>query len=60
MIVSVALILLLISMGSYIGTGSKRPPASTPLFLMFYSFLAPLWLVAAVIRAAFKTGVRWR
>lgn len=58
--VSVALILALICAGSFIGTGSRRPPAATPLFLLFYSFLAPLWLSAAVIRAVFKTGVRWR
>lgn len=58
--VSVALILILIMAGSFIGTGSRRPPAATPLFLIFYSFLAPLWLCAAVVRALFKTGVRWR
>lgn len=57
---SIALILALISTGSYIGTGSHRPPAATPLFLLFYSFLVPVWLSAAVIRAIFKTGVRWR
>lgn len=58
--VSVALILALISIGSFIGTGSRRPPASTPLFVIFYSFLVPLWLGVAVFRAFFKTGVRWR
>lgn len=58
--VSVALILTLISIGSMIGTGSSKPPKSTPLFLLFYSFLAPLWLGTAVVRAAFKTGVRWK
>lgn len=58
--VSVGFILLLICAGSLIGTGSRRPPASTPLFLLFYSFLAPAWLVAAVVRATFRTGVRWR
>jgi cellulose synthase/poly-beta-1,6-N-acetylglucosamine synthase-like glycosyltransferase len=57
---SVGLILVLISMGSFIGTGKARPPLSTPLFLLFYSFLVPLWLGTAVVRAAFKTGVRWR
>lgn len=57
---SVAMIVILISTGSFIGTDSRRPPAATPLFLLFYSFLAPLWLCAAVVRAVFKTGVRWR
>jgi cellulose synthase/poly-beta-1,6-N-acetylglucosamine synthase-like glycosyltransferase len=57
---SVALILVLICTGSFIGTGRRRPPAATPLFLLFYSFLAPLWLCTALVRAAFKTGVRWR
>lgn len=59
-IVSVVLVFVLISAGSFIGTGSMRPPVTTPLFLLFYSFLAPLWLSAAVIRAVFRTGVRWR
>lgn len=58
--VSVGLILVLICAGSFIGTGSRRPPIATPLFLLFYSFLAPLWLGAAVVRALFRTGVRWR
>lgn len=57
---SVALIVVLISAGSWIGTSSRKPPLSTPLFLMFYSFLVPLWLGAAVVRAVFKTGVEWR
>jgi len=57
---SVAMILALICAGSLIGTGRGRPPVSTPLFLLFYSFLVPLWLIVAVVRATFKTGVRWR
>lgn len=57
---SIALILILITVGSRIGTGSNKPPLSTPLFLMFYSFLVPLWLGTAVVRAVFNTGVRWR
>lgn len=56
----VALIVALICIGSFIGTGSRRPPASTPLFVIFYSILVPLWLSTAVFRAIFKTGVRWR
>lgn len=58
--VSIIMILVLISVGSSVGTGRRTPPASTPLFLLFYSLLAPLWLFAAVFRAIFKTGVRWR
>jgi len=57
---SVALVLVLISAGSFIGTGSRRLPAGTPLFILFYCFLAPLWLSAALVRATFRTGVRWR
>lgn len=57
---SVALILVLISLGSLIGTGKRMPPYTTPLFLIFYSFLVPLWLTAAVVRATLKTGVQWR
>lgn len=57
---SVLLILALITLGSFIGTGKRHPPVATPLFVIFYSFLVPLWLGAAVFRAFFKTGVRWR
>lgn len=57
---AVALILVLIGAGSFIGTGKRNLPAGTPLFILFYSFLVPLWLGTAVVRAVFKTGVRWR
>ena len=59
-VMSVALILVLLSVGTLIGTNHSLPPKATPLFLMFYSFLVPLWLGVAVVRATFKTGVRWR
>lgn len=58
--IAVGLILILISAGTYISTGSRKLPMGTPLFVLFYSFLVPLWLGAAVIRALFRTGVRWR
>ncbi|MDR3571191.1 MAG: glycosyltransferase [Candidatus Pacebacteria bacterium] len=58
--VAVGLILLLVALGSLIGTGKRTLPIGTPLFVLFYSFLVPLWLGTAVVRAAFKTGVRWR
>ncbi len=58
--ISLVLIFTLICIGSLIGTGTRRPPAGTPLFLLFYSFLAPIWLCTAVVRALFKTGVSWR
>lgn len=57
---AVALILLLVAAGSFIGTGKRTLPIGTPLFVLFYSFLVPLWLGTAVVRAVFKTGVRWR
>ncbi|RJQ35701.1 glycosyltransferase family 2 protein [Candidatus Parcubacteria bacterium] len=57
---SIALIVALICAGTIIGTNQKLPPRATPLFLFFYSFLVPLWLGTAVVRAVFKTGVRWR
>ncbi len=57
---SIALIVVLISIGSHIGTGRRMPPLTTPLFLLLYSFIVPLWLSAAVVRAVFKTGVQWR
>lgn len=57
---SVALVLVLIMFGVGLGTGKRGLPAGTPLFVVFYSFLVPVWLTAAVIRAIFKTGVQWR
>ena len=57
---SVGIVVWLISFGSGLGTGSRRLPLGTPLFVVFYAFLVPLWLIAAVVRAAFKTGVKWR
>lgn len=58
--IAVGLILLLIATGSFIATGKRTLPPGTPLFVIFYSFLVPLWLGTAVVRAVFKTGVRWR
>lgn len=58
--VSILLIVVLISVGSLISTGRRLPPSSTPLFIIFYGFLVPLWLATAVVRAFFGTGVRWK
>jgi cellulose synthase/poly-beta-1,6-N-acetylglucosamine synthase-like glycosyltransferase len=57
---AVALVLVLISAGGWIGTGSKKLPIGTPLFILFYCFLVPTWLATAVFRATFRMGVRWR
>lgn len=58
-ILSLVLVLALIAAGSWIGHETRRPPLSTPLFLIF-GMLTPVWLFAAVLRAGLKTGVRWR
>ena len=57
---AIALILILISTGSWLGTGRRMPPAGTPLFILLYGLIVPLWLGTAVFRALFKMGVRWR
>lgn len=57
---SVGLMFALLCAGTMIGTDKRLPPPATPLFLLFYSFIVPLWLGTAVVRAVFKTGVRWR
>ena len=59
-IVAIALVIGLISVGTFIGSGKRLPPIGTPLFVLFYSFLVPVWLGTAVVRALFKTGVKWR
>lgn len=58
--VAVALVVVLIALGAGLGTGKRALPKGTPLFVVFYSFLVPVWLTMAVIRAVFKTGVKWR
>ncbi|MCR4325582.1 MAG: glycosyltransferase family 2 protein, partial [Patescibacteria group bacterium] len=58
--VSVMLIVVFITTGSFIGTGSRKPPMGTPLFILLYGFLVPVWVSVALVRATFKTGVRWR
>lgn len=57
---SVILVLTAVAIGSRIGTGKRQLPVGTPLFVLFYGFLAPVWLGMAVFRALFKTGVKWR
>ena len=59
-VVTILLVLTLISAGSLLGTGRRMPPAGTPLFILLYGFLVPLWISTAVFRAVFKMGVRWR
>ena len=59
-VVTILLVLILISAGSWIGTGRRMPPAGTPLFILLYGLIVPLWISTAVFRAVFKTGVRWR
>ncbi|MDO8552280.1 MAG: glycosyltransferase [bacterium] len=59
-IVTIALVLALISAGSWLGTGRRMPPVGTPLFILLYGLLVPLWISTALFRAVFKTGVRWR
>lgn len=57
---AVALVIVLIAFGAGLGTGKRSIPRGTPLFVLFYSFLVPVWLTMAVFRAIFKTGVKWR
>lgn len=57
---AVTLVIGLIAVGTELVTGQKRIPLGTALFVLLYSFIVPVWLATAVVRAAFKTGVRWR
>jgi len=57
---TVAMTVVLISLGTYLSTGKRYPPAATPIFLALYSFIVPLWLGIALVRAVLNTGVRWR
>ena len=58
--IAVLCLIILISMGALIGTGKRQLPLATPLFLLLYTFLVPLWLGTALLRAVFRTGVQWR
>jgi cellulose synthase/poly-beta-1,6-N-acetylglucosamine synthase-like glycosyltransferase len=57
---TIVVVLALISIGSWLSTGSSRLPVGTPLFVFCYCFIVPLWLTAAVYRATRRNGVRWR
>jgi hypothetical protein len=56
---AILLIVAVIGAGTWIGTGKRTLPRSTPLFLAAYGFIAPLWLFTAVYRVARGT-VSWR
>lgn len=56
---SLASAITLIVIGSRL-SGHRYPPLSTPVFLVLYGFIVPLWLTIAVVRAALNTGVKWR
>jgi cellulose synthase/poly-beta-1,6-N-acetylglucosamine synthase-like glycosyltransferase len=56
---AVCLVIVLIGIGTHMITGQRRVPMGTALFVLLYSFIVPVWLSAAVVRALFKTGVRW-
>lgn len=60
LVAAVLLTVLLISIGSFLSTGSRRPPAATPLFLLLYGFIVPLWLGTALVKAIIGKGVAWR
>lgn len=56
----ILLTIVLISFGSFLSSGKRLPPLSTPLFLFIYGFIAPIWLGIALGRAVFGRSVRWR
>lgn len=59
--VSIIVVLGLIIVGSLLSSkGNRHIPGGTPLFIVFYGFLTPIWLSVAVARATFRTGVRWK
>jgi cellulose synthase/poly-beta-1,6-N-acetylglucosamine synthase-like glycosyltransferase len=51
---------VLISFGSLLSTGSRKIPAATPLFLLLYGLIVPLWLSTALVKALRGRGVAWR
>jgi cellulose synthase/poly-beta-1,6-N-acetylglucosamine synthase-like glycosyltransferase len=58
--IAIGLVIGLIAIGTELVTGKRRVPFGTAFFVLLYSFIVPLWLATAVVRAVFKTGVRWR
>lgn len=59
-LVALILTVVLISLGTFLSTGSRRPPAATPLFLLLYGLIVPLWLSTALVKAVIGRGVAWR
>ena len=56
----VALTIFLIATGTYLSIGKRFPPLATPMFLVLYGFIVPIWISAALVKAVFNTGVSWR
>ncbi len=57
---TIVLTVVLISFGSYLSTGSRRLPLATPLFLVLYGIIVPVWVSIALVKAVRGRGVAWR
>lgn len=60
LVAALIMTVVLISLGSLLSTGSRKIPAATPLFLLLYGLIVPLWLSAALVKAIRNRGVAWR
>ncbi len=59
-IVLVAITLTIVMFGKYIAEGSMKPSRDMLYFVVFYGFLAPLWLSKAVYNVALSRKTPWR
>lgn len=57
---AIALALGFIFIGGRLSAARGMPLFGTPLFIVLYGILVPLWLSVAVVRAILGSGVRWR
>ncbi len=55
----VLLTLVLISLGKRLSRDALAS-VDMPIYILFYGFLAPVWLTTALYKAATNSGVRWR
>jgi len=59
-IVLLAITVTIVSLGKFIAEGTAKPSRDMLYFIVFYGFLAPLWLSKAVYNVALSKKTPWR
>ncbi|MDP3958219.1 MAG: glycosyltransferase family 2 protein, partial [bacterium] len=54
------MVIVMIFLGKLMAEDLKRPPLDVVYFMLLYGFIVPVWLSAAVYKAALSKKVSWR